>query len=92
MARTYFTNADLSDGRGIVVEYSFAPGSETTYSPAFGADGGDAPEVEIVKAWMADDETLVELADEDREKIEMLIIATHEYEPDDFYDPAEWRI
>lgn len=91
MAMTYYTNDELHDGTGIVVEYSFSPGTETTFSPGIGADGGDDCEVRIVKAWRADTEADVILSDADRERIEERIASTHEYEPDDFYDPAEWR-
>lgn len=42
---------ELDDGRPVTVEYTYKPGSDTTYSPAFGACGGDAPEVEIIGCW-----------------------------------------
>jgi hypothetical protein len=48
---TYFQKFTKDNGTPIEVEYSFAPGSETTYSPAYGACGGDACEVEIIKSW-----------------------------------------
>ena len=51
MARTYFEDFDRDDGSRVTVEYSFAGGSETSYSPLSGASGGDPCEVAIVKAW-----------------------------------------
>jgi hypothetical protein len=51
MAMTYFQKFTKDDGTPIEVEYSFSPGSETTYSPAYGACGGDACEVEIIESW-----------------------------------------
>jgi hypothetical protein len=56
MARTYFQKFTKDDGTPIEVEYSFASGSETTYSPAYGACGGDACEVEILKSWPHNEE------------------------------------
>jgi hypothetical protein len=41
----------LDDGRPVTVEYTYRPGSETTYSPMYGADGGDGCEVEITNCW-----------------------------------------
>jgi hypothetical protein len=51
MARTFFQDFKRDNGDPVTVEYSYAPGSETTYSPLSGACGGDACEVEIVTAW-----------------------------------------
>jgi hypothetical protein len=51
MGATYFQNFTRGNGQPITVEYSFAPGSETTYSPANGACGGDGCEVEIIASW-----------------------------------------
>lgn len=48
MPRTYFADFVKDDGRPITVEYNFASGGETTYSPLYGADGGEGCEVEIV--------------------------------------------
>lgn len=51
MAQTFFQDFAKDNGAPITVEYSFAPGSETTYSPMNGAVGGDPCEVEIVNSW-----------------------------------------
>lgn len=51
MPATYFQDFTRDNGLPVTVEYSFSPGSETTYSPMYGADGGDAAEVELVDAW-----------------------------------------
>lgn len=51
MPRTFFQDFNRDDGTPITVEYSFASGSPTTYSPMYGASGGDPCEVEIVSAW-----------------------------------------
>lgn len=51
MAQTFFQDFNRDDGSPVTVEYSFAGGSPTTYSPAFGAVGGDGCEVEIVACW-----------------------------------------
>jgi hypothetical protein len=48
MPRTYFQDFIRDDGSPVTVEYSFQRGSPTTYSPMYGADGGDGCEVEIV--------------------------------------------
>jgi hypothetical protein len=53
MTRTFFEDFTRDNGLPVTVEYSFAGGSPTTYSPRFGADGGDPCEVEIVQAWPA---------------------------------------
>lgn len=49
--RTYFKDFVRSTGLPITVEYAYAGGSETTYSPMSGACGGDPCEVEIVASW-----------------------------------------
>jgi hypothetical protein len=41
MTRTYFQRFERPRGYAIEVEYSFDAGSEATYSPTRGADGGD---------------------------------------------------
>lgn len=50
--RTFFQDFVRDNGLPITVEYgvegSYSP---TTYSPMSGADGGDAPEFVILKAW-----------------------------------------
>jgi len=72
MAHTYFHDFTRESGEVVTVEYTFRPGSSTTYSPMYGADGGDADECEIVKAWVG--ETDVELPDDERERYETWII------------------
>lgn len=51
MAETFFQDFNRDDGSPVTVEYSYSPGSETTYSSMSGACGGDGCEVEIVTAW-----------------------------------------
>lgn len=51
MPATYFQDFTCDNGLPVTVEYSFSQGSEPDYSPMWGADGGDACEVEIVDAW-----------------------------------------
>lgn len=52
MGATFFQDFTRDNGLPITVEYgvdgSYAP---TTYSPRFGAEGGDFPEFAILKAW-----------------------------------------
>lgn len=49
--RTFFENFVKDNGLPVCVEYSFRGGSETSYSPRFGADGGDPCDVSIVASW-----------------------------------------
>jgi hypothetical protein len=50
--RTHFQDFLLDDGSPVTVEYSVSGSySPTTYSPMHGADGGDAPEFCVLKAW-----------------------------------------
>lgn len=51
MSGTHFQDFKRDNGYPITVEYSFSPGSETTYSPMYGAVSGDPCEVGIVAAW-----------------------------------------
>lgn len=51
MPRTFFQDFKRDNGDPITVEYSFSSGSETTYSPMYGASGGDPCEVEIISNW-----------------------------------------
>lgn len=51
MPETFFQDFTRDDGSPVTVEYSYSPGSETTYSPMSGACGGDGCDVEIVTAW-----------------------------------------
>jgi hypothetical protein len=39
------------NGLPVTVEFEHSPGSETTYSPMFGACGGDGCEVSITSVW-----------------------------------------
>ncbi|MFN3656790.1 MAG: hypothetical protein ACK4UO_06020 [Pseudolabrys sp.] len=52
MSRTFFQDFTRDNGLPITVEYA-ADGSysPTTYSPMYGADGGDFPEFAILRAW-----------------------------------------
>jgi hypothetical protein len=49
--RTFFQDFKLDNGAPITVEYGYAVGSETTYSPMSGACGGDPCEISILSAW-----------------------------------------
>jgi hypothetical protein len=51
MARTFCQDFARDDGRWVTVEFSYAGGSDTTYSPMNGACGGDGCEVEIISVW-----------------------------------------
>ncbi|WP_454629691.1 hypothetical protein [Bradyrhizobium cenepequi] len=51
MAQTFFQDFCKDNGLPVTVEYTYRPGSETSYSPAFGACGGDPCEIEIVNSW-----------------------------------------
>lgn len=74
------------NGVVITVEYSVSGrNSPTTYSPMYGADGGDAAEFAIVKAWDEATGTDIELPDDEREVYEEILAET--VDPDDLYDP-----
>ncbi len=90
MARTHHHDYTRKDGSVVTVEYTFKEGSEPTYSPMHGAEGGDACEVEIVAAFSETSED-VKLTDEELSELDEWIACNHVSEPDDFYDPAEWR-
>lgn len=52
MGATYFQDFTRDNGLPVTVEYGVSGGySAPTYSPLHGADGGDAPEFMIIKAW-----------------------------------------
>jgi hypothetical protein len=88
MARTHFQDFTRTDGTAITVEYTVeGRNSPTTYSPVYGADGGDAAEFGIIKAWRTDTGEDVELPDAEREGYEEWLAAN--VDPDDFYDPPE---
>lgn len=71
-----------ADGTEVTVRYRYSPGSPDTYSPIYGADGGDAPEVTIDSA--ETDAGLVELTDAEVEAVEEAIFADPpEYDFDD---------
>lgn len=59
------------NGNEVTVKFTYCEDSGPTYSPLTGADGGDSPECEIVRAWVGD--TDVELTDEERERYEEAI-------------------
>lgn len=78
MGRTYYHTTKADDGSEIEVEFAYSHGSETTYSPRFGADGGDSPEVEIRTAYRTADPAdapNVTLTDAENERIEGEIYA-----------------
>jgi len=85
MPRTYFQDFNREDGTSITVEYSFSPGSPTTYSPMIGACGGDACDVEIIKAF-TDTEKDVVLTDLESERFTDWLIEHHPDDDDDFND------
>lgn len=77
-----FTRAN---GDVVTVTFDYRGGSPTTYSPLYGADGGDPDECEITKARVNGEE--VELTDEERNAWEEEILADPpEYEPPDYDD------
>jgi hypothetical protein len=90
MAQTFFRDTKRDDGTAITVEFSYAHGSETTYSPRYGADGGDPPEAEIICAFLTDgaaDSPNLDLTEDERERIENEIYAAPpEYDDSDLYD------
>lgn len=47
--RTFFQDFTLDSGTKVTAEYSYSAGSPDTYSPRFGAEGGDPCEVSILK-------------------------------------------
>src|SRR5690349_25006788 len=50
--RTFFQDFTRDNGLPITVEYSVEGSyTPTTYSPRYGAEGGDFPEFTILKAW-----------------------------------------
>lgn len=49
--RTFFHDFQKDNGMPVTVEFGFSAGSLTTYSPRFGADGGDPAEATILKVW-----------------------------------------
>ncbi len=51
MPRGYTENFTKDNGLPITVEYEYLPGSDTTYSPMYGAVGGDPCEVTITQTW-----------------------------------------
>ncbi|TAI67629.1 hypothetical protein [Bradyrhizobium sp. Leo170] len=51
MAQTFFQDFRKDNGFPVTVEYSYRPGSETTYSPRFGAEGGDPCDICIIASW-----------------------------------------
>lgn len=75
----------LADGRKFLVDFRVTQyGSETTYSPRYGADGGDAMEIEIDEILTLDG-TPVALSDEDREAVEAYICENFVPDYDDDY-------
>ncbi|RVD44909.1 hypothetical protein EN742_00760 [Mesorhizobium sp. M4A.F.Ca.ET.020.02.1.1] len=48
MPASYFEDFKRDNGFPVTVEYSFSPGCEATYSPMYGADGGDGADAMIV--------------------------------------------
>lgn len=83
MSYTYFQDFISDDGDPITVEYSFAGGSDTNYSPLHGASGGDGYEVEIIKAWGRNDEKDVALSDAEYERMCNWLAEHHVDEPDE---------
>jgi hypothetical protein len=82
---THFHDFARPDGTVVTVEFTFSPGSPPTYTPMHGADGGDATECEIVKAFAGD--APVELPDDEREKYEEWLVGNYECDEGDFYFP-----
>lgn len=73
--RTTFHEYTRPNGDVITVEYGFDGGSPTTYSPHYGACGGDGAEVTIVTAFdEINDIDNVKLTDEECQIIEAQIL------------------
>lgn len=82
--RTFYHKFTRPDGTKIEVECSVnGRNSPATYSPYFGADGGDAAEFCIIKAWIEDTGEDVSLPDIERESYEEQLSAT--INPDELY-------
>ena len=90
MVQTFFHDTKRDDGTAITVEYYYAHGSEESYSPRYGAEGGDPPEADIICAFLSDgasDSPNLTLTDDERERIENEIYAKPpEYDDGDIYD------
>jgi hypothetical protein len=86
LARTHFQEFRRDSGATVTVEYSYSPGSETSYSPHSGASGGDPAEVEIVAAF--DESGGVALTDHEKELFGEWILA--HCEPD-YDEPEDWQ-
>lgn len=81
---THFHDFTRPDGTVIEVEYTCdGRNSPATYSPAYGADGGDAAEFCIVKAWEKESQADAVLPDDEREGYEEWLAAN--------VDPDELR-
>lgn len=80
---THFRDFTRPDGTLVTVEFKYQGGSPDTYDPQWGAEGGDPTEVGIVRAWMTNDETDIELPDAEREKYEEWLCAN--LDPGDYY-------
>ncbi len=85
---THFQDFIRADGTPIAVEYTIdGRNSPTIYSPLYGADGGDAAEFGILKAWNRDTGEAVELPDDEREKYEEWL--SENVDPNDSYEPLD---
>jgi hypothetical protein len=81
---THFHDFTRPDGTAITVEYEVhGRNTPTTYSPIYGADGGDCAEFAILSAWRKDTEEDIELPDAEREQYEEWLAAN--IDPNDFY-------
>lgn len=45
---------EKDNGQPVTVEFSYSPGSDMTYSPMYGACGGDGCEVYVISSWPRD--------------------------------------
>lgn len=76
----YYRDFKRENGDEVQVAYRYRGGSPDTYTPMYGAVGGDPPEVEIESAWV--DGKVTQLSDEESEKyIDAILADPPEYEP-----------
>lgn len=76
---TYFQDFKRDDSSDVTVEYEISYGSSTTYSPAYGADGGEGVEVTIVKVF-DDINPSIQYTDDENERWSDYIAEHHEFD------------
>lgn len=74
---TYFMDLKRDDGTPVEVEFQYKPGSPDSWM-----EPGDPPEVNIMSAWLKDDNAVeVVWTDAEAERWEQEICASFEYSP-----------